>query len=234
RDRAIAQHWDRVSQSCRLILYDRRGLGFSAAPDRGYSVVASMGDLRAVLDAAGAQRAILWGAADGGPLAIAFAVRHRDRVSGLLLLGTSPKLMNDAEFDLGINPAVIESFLRVDAIDRGRATEEILGTRHGSEDARAIMDILGRVPEHAWSKILGGIAGADVRSLLAEVRVPTLIVQHPENSYIPVESASYLHDHIVGSELLITEDYGAVPHFGETFYRAVERFIEQVTAQGAP
>ncbi|MEX0786444.1 MAG: AAA family ATPase, partial [Dehalococcoidia bacterium] len=40
RDRAIAQHWDRVSQSCRLILYDRRGLGFSAAPDRGYSVVA--------------------------------------------------------------------------------------------------------------------------------------------------------------------------------------------------
>ena len=227
RYRATALRWERMTRICRLILYDRRGVGFSAAPERGYSLLASVEDLRAVLDAAGAERAVLWGAADGGPLAIAFAVHHPERVAGLLLLGTTAKYTSSEDFPCGVNPAVMESFLRLDPVDQGRAVSQITRTRPGTgAGAEAISEVMTRVPRRVWSKVVGGIGAADARSLLAQVRVPTLIVHDPGNEYIPVAGAHYLHEHIPGSKLEITEEYGALL-FGETLYRTLETFIEE-------
>jgi len=233
RIRSVARHWDRISRSCRVILYDRRGVGFSAAPERGYGV-ASVEDLRAILDAVGAERAVLWGIVDGGPLAIAFAAQHPERVSGLLLLGTSAKYSSSEDFALGVNPAVMESFLRADAVDRGRAVSQLTRTRHRSlEDADAIGEVMRRVPRAVWSKVMGAIAIADARSLLAQVRAPTLIVHDPDNNYIPVEAAYYLHEHIPGSKLEITDEY-RTPPFGDTLYRKIDAFIEEVTVRSPP
>lgn len=233
RNRSQARHWDRLSRRCRLILYDRRGVGFSAAPERGYSIPASVADMRAVLDAVGAERVVLWGATDGGPLAIAFAAQHPERVAGLILAGTSPKLANWGDFQLGISPAVAASFLRVDAIDQGRAVSELTQARDDRMgEADAIGEIIGRVPRAAWSKILGAIGAADARPLLDDVRAPTFIVHDPDNSYIPVGAAYYLHEHLPGSELEVTEEYRAPP-FGDTVYRKIEAFIERVTAGSA-
>lgn len=230
----FARHWDRIGRRCRTILYDRRGVGFSSAPERGYSLLASVDDLRAVLDAVGVERTVLCGSTDGGPLAIAFAVRHPERVAGLVLLGTTPKLVNEDDFALGINPTAIESFLRTDAVDQGGAAFQLSRTRPlRSGEAEAIGEVLRRVPRRAWSKILGALAAADARSFLAQVRVPTLIVHDPENNYIPVEAAYYLHERIPDSKLEITEEYGAT-HFGDALYRQVETFIEEVTASSAP
>ena len=233
RNRRLARHWDRVSRRCRLILYDRRGVGFSSAPERGYSVQSSVEDLRAVLDAIGAERVVVWGATDGGPLAIAFAVQYPERVAGLILLGTSPRLGNWGDYQLGIAPAVAESFLRLDAVDQSRAVSELAHARPGDlEEADSIGEVMGRVPRAAWAKIRGSIGTADARSLLREVRVPTLIIHDPGNSYIPVEAAHYLHENIPGSELEITEEYGAPP-FGEAVYRRIGTFIEKVSAGNA-
>ncbi len=99
-------------------------------------------------------------------------------------------------------------------------------------EADAIGEIIGRVPRAAWSKILGAIGAADARPLLDEVRAPTFIVHDPDNSYIPVEAAYYLHEHLPGSELEVTEEYRAPP-FGDTVYRKIEAFIERVTAGSA-
>ncbi|MEE8139232.1 MAG: alpha/beta fold hydrolase, partial [Thermoanaerobaculia bacterium] len=233
RIRAISRRGDRLTRYCRVILYDRRGVGFSAAPERGYSLVVSVEDLRAVLDAVGVERAVLWGATDGGPLAIAFAAQYPERVSGLILAGTTPKLSSSDDFAWGINPAVAESFLRVDPVDQGRAASELTRAReYGSEDADAIGEVMRRVPRPAWSKIVGATWSADARSLLAEVRAPALIIHDPDNQYIPVEAAHYLHEHIPGSQLEITEEYGPSA-FGDTVYRKIGAFIEKVTTGSA-
>ena len=231
RNMNIAKRWDRISRFCRVILYDRRGVGFSAVPDRGYSLLASVEDLRAILNAVGAGRIVLWGAADGGPLAIAFAVRHPERVAGLILLGTSPKLYNSDDFKLGINPVAMDSFLRNDVSDQARAVSQLTRTRYDYQNAQSIVEVLNRVPKRIWSKILGSIGSADVRELLAQIKVPTLIVHDPGNNYIPVEAAHYLHERIPNSKLEITEEYGGAMLFEESLYCRIQDFIEDVTTR---
>jgi class 3 adenylate cyclase/pimeloyl-ACP methyl ester carboxylesterase len=227
-----AQRWDHLARRCRVILYDRRGVGCSETPDRGYSLGRSLEDVRAVLDAAGVERAILWGATDGGPLAIAFAVHYPERVAGLLLLGTTAKYTSDESFPLGANTAAVEAFQRTDAVDRGRAVSQLSQSRMsnvpGAAALDAVVEVLERVPRSAWSKLIMGVGAGDARSLLTEVRTPTLIVHDPDNSYIPVEAAHHLHDNIAGSELLITDDWGK-PLLGDTVYDAIDTFIERVT-----
>ncbi len=230
----VARRWARVSRFCRVVRYDRRGVGFSAAPEQGYSIAACVEALRAVLAAVGVERAVLWGATDGGPLAIAFAAQYPERVSGLILAGTSPKLITFGDFAWGINPAVAESLMRLDAVDQGRAASQLSRIRHDRlEDADAIGEVMRRVPRAAWSQILAALATADARPLLAQIRAPTLIVHDPGNQYIPVEAAYYLHEHIPGSKLEVTEAYGA-PLYGETLYQKIEAFIEEATARSPP
>jgi len=230
----ITRHWDRMSRFCRVILYDRRGVGFSAAPERGYSIDICVEDLRAVLDAVGVERVVLWGATDGGPLAIAFAAQHPERVSGLILAGTTPRLSNWGDFRWGINPAVLQSFIRLDAVDQGEAVAQLTRTRRGRlEETGAVSEVIRRVPRAAWSQIVAALATADARSLLAHVRAPTLVVHDPHNQYIPVGAAHYLRDHMPGSRLEITDEYGAVI-FKEPLYRKIEAFIEEATARSPP
>jgi class 3 adenylate cyclase/pimeloyl-ACP methyl ester carboxylesterase len=235
RNQTTARRWSRLTARCRLILYDRRGVGFSSAPERGYSLFASVEDVRAVLDAAGVERAILWGATDGGPLAIAFAVHYPERVAGLLLLGTTAKYTSDEGFPWGVNQAVLDSFRRTDAVDRGRAVSQLSQTRASNQadpaSPGAIAEVMQRVPRSVWSKLILGIGAGDARALLPEVRTPTLIIHDPGNTYIPVEAAHFLHEQIAGSELLITEEWGK-PFLGDSLYAAIEAFIEHVT--GSP
>jgi len=235
RHMAIATRWDPICKYCRVILYDRRGVGYSAAPERGYSLLASVEDLQSVLDAAGVGRVVLWGATDGGPLAIAFAVKYPERTAGLILAGTSPKLVNSEDFAFGINPAAMASFRRTDDSDLGRAVSELTHrTRPDSMSGRveAMGEVIGRAPRHASSKIILAIGAADVRAFLSQVQAPTLILHDPGNNYIPVEAAHYLHEHIPGSKLEITKEYGAGT-FGESVYQTIGAFVEEVTGRSS-
>ncbi len=233
RSRTATARWERISRSCRVVLYDRRGVGSSDATEHGYSVRASVADLRAVLDAAGATRALLWGATDGGPLALAFATIYPERVAGLILAGTSARLMNADDWTLGINPEAMASFFRVESVDQGRAVSQLTRVRRtGDAEANAIVKVMQRVRPEVWTKLRGFIGAADVRGLLPQVRAPVLILHDPGNDYIPFEAARYLHEHLAGSRLEISHELPA-PLFGDKLYAAVEQFIDEVTAASA-
>jgi pimeloyl-ACP methyl ester carboxylesterase/DNA-binding CsgD family transcriptional regulator len=86
----VWRHWIRaLSRGHTLVRYDERGCGLS---DRHFDGVPTLdsyvGDLAAVVDAAGLERFALFGMSGGGPTAIQYAVRNPERVSQLLLYGT--------------------------------------------------------------------------------------------------------------------------------------------------
>jgi pimeloyl-ACP methyl ester carboxylesterase len=147
-------------------------------------------------------------------------------------MGTTAKYASSDDFPFGINPAVFESFLRIDAVDRSRALSQLTLTRP-SPGVEAITEVMGRVPRRVWSKVIGSIGVADARSLLAQIRTPTLILHDPDNNYIPAAAAEYLHQHIPGSQLLITEEYGALL-FSEALFAKIEAFIDGVTGEELP
>ena len=76
----------------RLILFDKRGVGLSdRVPETQLpSMETRMDDVRAVMDAAGSERAVVFGVSEGGPMAILFAATYPERSIALMLYGTDP------------------------------------------------------------------------------------------------------------------------------------------------
>jgi pimeloyl-ACP methyl ester carboxylesterase len=227
RSLVATRRWERISRNCRVVLYDRRGIGSSDAPERGYSLRASAEDLRAVLFAAGAAGAVVFGSTDGGPLAIEFATLYPERTLGLVLAGTSPQLINVDGWTFGISDEAMAGLGPLDEIEKSAATKRFLDVRGTVPvDVNATNEMMRRMPPHAWAKIRACLGASDVRGLLAGLRVPVLILHDPDNRYIPVGAAHYLHEHIAGSRLILTEEVAA-PLYGETLYGAVETFVAE-------
>ena len=89
RETVVWRHWlADLSARFRLVRYDERGCGLSDWDVADLSFEAWVRDLETVVDAAGLDRFPLLGISQGGPVAIAYAVRHPERVSALVLLGS--------------------------------------------------------------------------------------------------------------------------------------------------
>lgn len=87
-DSPVWRHWlTELSERYTLIRYDKRGCGLSDWSVDDFSLRAQVEDLKAVVDAVGLEQFSLFGMSGGGPIAIAYAVRHPKRVSHLILCG---------------------------------------------------------------------------------------------------------------------------------------------------
>src|SRR4029077_20837968 len=90
-DPAHARYMRRLASFSRLIMFDKRGTGLSDRVDVA-SLDERMDDVRAVMDAAGSERAAVFGSSEGGALAILFSVTYPQRVSALVLYGAYPRM----------------------------------------------------------------------------------------------------------------------------------------------
>jgi pimeloyl-ACP methyl ester carboxylesterase len=86
-----------LSKHHKLVLWDMRGHGQSDYPDdpRAYSEALTVGDMAALLDAVGAERAIVGGLSLGGYMSLAFYRAHPERVRALLIIDTGPGFKKD-------------------------------------------------------------------------------------------------------------------------------------------
>lgn len=86
----VWRHWWReLTSRYQLLRYDDRGCGLSDRVTTGYDLDTWVSDLATVVDAAGLDRFALLGVSRGGPVAVAYAARHPERVSRLVLYGTA-------------------------------------------------------------------------------------------------------------------------------------------------
>jgi pimeloyl-ACP methyl ester carboxylesterase/class 3 adenylate cyclase len=87
---AFARFLDRLATFSRLILFDKRGVGLSdrVPEDRLPNLETRMDDVRAVMDAVGSERAVVFGVSEGGPMSMLFAATYPERTIALVLFGT--------------------------------------------------------------------------------------------------------------------------------------------------
>src|SRR5712692_11915833 len=83
-----AHFLERLASFSRLIRFDKRGTGLSDRPGGLPDLETRIDDVRAVMDAAGVERAALFGYSEGGPMSALFAATYPDRVRALVLYGT--------------------------------------------------------------------------------------------------------------------------------------------------
>src|SRR3954453_22243951 len=88
-----ARFFTRLASICRLLRVNQRGTGMSDRDTGVPTLEIRMDDIRAVLDAAGSERAVLFGLGDAAPLSILFAATYPERTSGLILMNASPRFV---------------------------------------------------------------------------------------------------------------------------------------------
>lgn len=177
----VWRHWFKYfSTGRRLVRLDARGCGLSDWTVPDFSLDAHVADLESVVDASGVDRFALLGISMGGPIAIEYARRHADRVSHLILYGTT---------SLGVlrDPVVAPRARALfNLIPSGWSWEnaafrEVFASIYvpeGTAEQRAWFCDLLRItskPEIA-ARLLDASGEVDVRARLAEIEVPTLVV----------------------------------------------------------
>jgi class 3 adenylate cyclase len=193
----------RLAGFSRLILMDPRGLGLSDRLTDVPTLDERVDDLLAVLDAAGSERVALFGNADTGPPVIATAVRHPERVSHLILCGTWARSSWSDDYPIGWKDEDWEAFERYVRDDWGKigSPREAVSSRSEDEAFRSWYATLMRQGASPRAVLLLGemSRAVDVRPLLPEVAVPTLVMHRVGDTVVEVENGRYLAERIPGA-----------------------------------
>jgi pimeloyl-ACP methyl ester carboxylesterase len=213
----------RLASFCRLIMLDRRGTGLSDRVGGLPSVEERMDDVRAVMDAVGSERAVLFGISEGGPMCITFAATYPGRTAALILYGSFARLLVGDEAvvaawgrleRLSVSPAGIRAMLNIAVATDVRHILPVVRVPTlvlHSEGDRPVPIALGRyIAEHipgARFVALPGVdhapAGANAQGLLDEVEEFVTGVRHgPEADRV---LATVMLADIVGSTALAAE-----------------------------
>ncbi|MEY2476180.1 MAG: hypothetical protein QOG87_1495 [Actinomycetota bacterium] len=191
-----------LTRFCRVITFDKRGTGCSDPVAGAPSVDERMDDVRAVMDAAGVERAVINGISEGGPIAILFAATYPERTQGLVLYGTFPKVDAAGEPDLdrrGVE--MVGDFLS--SWGEGNTLEVFApDLAHDAMQRRmwGVWERTGASPGMARA-LYEALRTWDVRSVLPSVNVPTLVL-HRTGDFVPVEGGRYLAEHIPGAKMI--------------------------------
>ena len=190
----IWQHWwTELSKHHRVIRYDERGNGMSQRDVPEVSFETWVRDLETVVDAAGLDRFSLLGISRGGAIAVAYAARHPERVSKLILYGAFPVGLyhyGSAE-EIEARQALI-SLTRLGWGHHHPAFCRLFTNRfipNSTPVHENWFDDLQRVStsgENA-ARLLDVDSGIDVRPLLPQLRVPTLILHCDRDQVIVPE-----------------------------------------------
>jgi pimeloyl-ACP methyl ester carboxylesterase/DNA-binding CsgD family transcriptional regulator len=196
----------------RVVRYDARGCGLSDRGSTAPSLDAWLADLECVVDAAGLERFALFGCSQGGAMSIAYAARHPERVTGLVLLGSYARGMMRRD----LSPVQArEATLLLDLIEVGwgqdnpafRQVYTSLFIPEGTpEQVRWFNELerLSTTPEHA-ARTIAAFGQIDVTALAPRVACPTLVLHARGDARVPFDEGRRVAALIPGARFVPLE-----------------------------
>jgi DNA-binding SARP family transcriptional activator/pimeloyl-ACP methyl ester carboxylesterase len=202
----ISAFLDQLSARARVIIFDRRGVGLSDRVGAAPTAQATAADIRAVMDAAGSKRAILFGASEGGPGCIQLAVDAPERIAGLVLYGSLAKGSWAEDFPHALTYEQFTMWL-----------ERLVSNWGGPAEIEIFAPSLvgNRQVEHWWSgllrtasspgaikAVLEALRDTDVRDLLPRITAPTLVLHRRGDRAIRFKAGQAMADSIPGARMV--------------------------------
>jgi pimeloyl-ACP methyl ester carboxylesterase/DNA-binding winged helix-turn-helix (wHTH) protein len=220
-----------------LVRYDARGNGLSDWSPPAVTFEHFVSDLAAVFDAAGVERAPVVGLSQGAAVAVAYAARHPERVSALILVGGCARGWRAKG-----HPALDQRFealmvlMRQGWGGRNAAFRQIFTQAFFPDATRELADWWDDLqrrtttPENA-ANLLSCLGDIDVRDEMAKVRVPTLVLHARDDATVPLSDGIELASGIEGARFVPLESGNHVLIPGEPawyrFVAEIERFLAQ-------
>ncbi len=195
----------RLASFSRLILFDKRGTGLSdrVSIDRLPTLEERMDDVRAVLDAAGSERAAVFGASEGGNMSVLFAATYPERVRALVLASVYAKRVASEDYPWA--PTREERERESERLERewGGDIDVARLAPSAAEDPA----LLRRVATFFRQSASPGAAVAlnrmnteiDTRAVLPTISAPTLVLQRLDDRSVTVEEGRWIAGQIPGA-----------------------------------
>jgi pimeloyl-ACP methyl ester carboxylesterase len=195
----------------RTIALDNRGVGQSDVPPGAYPIALMAADAAAVLDAAGADSAHVFGVSMGGMIAQEFALQYSNRVRSLILGCTSPGGPNAVLAE----PAALQVLTR-QGMTPEEARDAILPFLYDAATSadRIAEDMAIRMkwfpsPQGYFGQ-LQGIFGWQAYDRISQINAPALIVHGEADRLIPPANAHLIAERIRGSQLVLIPNAGHI------------------------
>jgi pimeloyl-ACP methyl ester carboxylesterase len=218
---SFASFLTQLASMSRLILFDKRGTGLSdaVAVHELPTLEQRMDDVRAVMDAAGSERAVLLGVSEGGPMCSLFAATYPEKTEALIMIGSYARRLRDIDYPWGPTRSERNAFCR-----------RLLAEWGGPVGVEERAPSLAHDPAFRtwWASYLrmGASPGAavaltemnaeiDIRNVLPSIRVPTLVLHRTGDRCLFVEEGRYLASRISGAEFIELPGDDHLPFVGD-------------------
>jgi class 3 adenylate cyclase len=203
---AHARLLSRLASFSRLILFDKRGTGMSdpVALDRLPTLEQRMDDVRAVMDAAGSDRAALFGSSEGGLMSVLFSATYPARTHALVTHAIYAKRLWSPDYPWAPTPEARAA--EIEATERSWGGEMDISVLAPSADEafrrRAVAYLRRSASPGAAVALLRMNSQIDVRPALPTISVPTLVLQREGDLDVKLEEARWIAGQIPGAKLV--------------------------------
>jgi class 3 adenylate cyclase len=199
----LAAGFERLASFSRLILFDKRGTGMSdpVAPDQLPTLEERMDDVRAVMDAVGSERAVVFGASEGGNMSMLFAATYPQRTIALATFGSTARRIWTPDYPWA--PTVERRQEAFDDVEAnwltGMGWEDLAPSRSTADIAE-----LGRYYRRSASPgaalaLMKMNTQVDVRDVLPTIHCPTVVMHRIDDRDAHVEEGRYIASRIPGA-----------------------------------
>jgi class 3 adenylate cyclase len=211
----IRRWYERLAETRMLVRYDGRGTGLSERNVTDFSLDVRMLDLEAVVDRLNLERFVLYGALHSGPVAIAYSVRHPERVSRLILWGTFARGSD------WLRSAEVQATRALLDKDWQTYTETVMhalgvGWEAGEFAHRVAALYRESFTQQALQAFIPTGNEVDVTELLPQVTVATLVLHGHHQSSLAIDVARGLAAGIPDARLAVMERGAIFPYLGDT------------------
>jgi pimeloyl-ACP methyl ester carboxylesterase/DNA-binding winged helix-turn-helix (wHTH) protein len=211
----------RLASFSRLILFDKRGTGLSdrVPPAQLPTLEERMDDMRAVMDAVGSERAVLCGVSEGAAMSALFAATYPQKTAALVMIGPYAKRIRGAGYPWGPTEAERERFLEDIRNEWGGP----VGLEERAPSLAADLEF-----RRWWATYLRMSASptaavaltrmnseADIRSILPNIAVPTLVLHRTGDQCLNVEEGRYVASRIPGAKFIELPGVDHLPFVGD-------------------
>ena len=226
-----ARYLRRLASFSRLIVFDMRGVGLSDRGPEPPVIELQRDDIAAVMDAAGARSAIVFGGARAASMAILFAATHPQRTQALILYAPVAKTVSTPDFPHGRSPeeqqAFFERFVREVGTGRRLAfqapsvADDDPFVRWWSRFERLVASPSG------YEELARIFTDVDVREVLSAIHVPALVLHRAGDRIVSTAQARFVAEQIDGARFVELPGDDQLPFVGDAdaIVDEIEEFV---------
>ncbi len=225
---------ERLASFSRVILFDKRGSGLSDPVVGAPTLEERMDDVRAVMDAAGSERAAVFGLSEGAPMSILFAATHPELTSALVLYGGMARSTWAPDYPWATpTEALIESSEALAPYLYEGAVIEIMAP--SLADNPLVRALYARLQRYAASpamlqQMFEMFLDIDVRAVLPTIDVPTLVLHRRGDRAVNYQASKWMASQIPGARYVELDGIDHMAFAGDTdaLVDEVEEFLTGV------